>query len=55
MTLPTAAALVFLVTGALTDLHALLMIEHIAMGPAMLVAMLPYSGEYTHSHAGAAA
>ena len=55
MTLPTAAALVFLVTGALTDLHALLMIEHIAMGPAMLVAMLPYSGEYTHPHAGVAA
>lgn len=49
MILPTAATLVFLATGAITDLHSLLMIEHIGMFPAMLVAMLPYRTEFTHS------
>jgi hypothetical protein len=49
MIAPTAATLVFLATGAITDLHSLLMIEHIAMFPAMLVAMLPYRAEFTHS------
>jgi flagellar biosynthetic protein FliP len=51
MILPTAAALVFLATGAIEDLHALLMIEHIAMFPLMLLAMLPYRAEYTGAHA----
>ena len=51
MILPTAAAILLLVTGALEDMHALLMIEHIAMFPAMLVAMLPYRAEFTHGSA----
>ena len=54
MILPTAATLGFLVTGAIVDLDLLLGIEHIAMFPAMFVAMLPYRAEYTHAHAGAA-
>jgi hypothetical protein len=55
MIMPTAATILFLVTGAIADLHALLMIEHIAMFPAMFVAMLPHRAEYTHAHAMAAA
>ena len=55
MILPTVATLVFLATGATTDLHSLLMIEHIVMFPAMLVAMLPYRAEFTHSSASATA
>ena len=42
MILPTAATLAFLVTGAIADIHALLMIEHIAMFPLILLAMVPY-------------
>jgi hypothetical protein len=48
MVLPTLVPLVLLAARAMTDLHALLMIEHIAMFPAMLVAMIPYRAEYTH-------
>jgi hypothetical protein len=51
MILPTVATLVFLATGLIEDLHALLMIEHIAMFPAMLVAMLPFRAEFTHGDA----
>jgi hypothetical protein len=47
MILPTAATLVLLGAGALEDLHALLMIEHIAMFPLMLAAMIPYRSEFT--------
>ena len=47
MILPTAATRVFLATGALEDIHALLMIEHIAMFPLMLLAMIPYRSEFT--------
>jgi hypothetical protein len=47
MLLPTAATLVFLATGAIVDIHALLMIEHIAMFPLMLLAMIPYRAEFT--------
>jgi hypothetical protein len=47
MILPTAATLAFLATGAIADIHALLMIEHIAMFPLMLLAMLPYRSEFT--------
>ena len=43
MILPTAATLVFLATGAITDLHSLLMIEHIGMFPAMLMKVFPPS------------
>lgn len=49
MILPAAATMPFLAGGA--DLHGLLMFEHIVMFPAMLVAMLPYRGEFTHTSA----
>ena len=45
---PTAAALVLLWTGLVEDEHALLMIQHIAMFPLMLVVMLPRREEYSH-------
>jgi hypothetical protein len=48
---PTAATRLFLATGALTDLDRLLHIQHVAMFPAMLMAMLPFRAEYTHGHA----
>ena len=48
MILPTVATIVFLASGAIVDLDTLLGIEHIAMFPAMFVAMLPFRGEYTH-------
>jgi hypothetical protein len=51
MSLPTAATMLFLATGAITDLDTLLGIQHLAMFPAMLVAMLPFRAEYTHGHA----
>jgi hypothetical protein len=51
MILPTAATILFLVTGVIDDLDTLLGIEHIAMFPAMFVAMLPYRTEYTYAHA----
>jgi hypothetical protein len=50
MALPTAAALVLLATGAIGDLHTLFMIEHTAMLPLMLAAMLPFRAEYTRPH-----
>jgi len=50
MLLPGAGALVLLATGALTDAHALLMLEHMVMFPAMLVAMLLRRDEYTGHH-----
>jgi hypothetical protein len=46
---PTFAAIALLWAGALADTHAALMIQHIAMFPAMLVVMLPRLGEYTHA------
>jgi hypothetical protein len=39
-----------LAAGAVTDFHALMMIEHIAMGPAMPLAMIPFRAEFTHCH-----
>jgi hypothetical protein len=50
MLLPTVAALVLLATGAHTDYMSLMMIEHTAMFPAMLVAMLLRLEEYTGGH-----
>ena len=47
MLLPTLVGVALLATGVVTDTHALLMIQHIAMGPAMLVAMLLRRHEYT--------
>lgn len=40
MLVPAAAALAALATGAVTDPHILLMAEHVAMFPAMLVVMV---------------
>jgi cytochrome bd-type quinol oxidase subunit 2 len=50
MILPTAATILFLVTGAIDDLGTLFGIEHVAMFPAMFIAMLPYRTEYTQTH-----
>ncbi|MDP1849305.1 MAG: hypothetical protein Q8K79_16055 [Solirubrobacteraceae bacterium] len=50
MFLPSLAAIALLWAGLVTDTHALLMIQHIAMGPAMLVAMLLRVREYTGKH-----
>jgi flagellar biosynthetic protein FliP len=51
MFVPTVAALALLWTGVAEGGHTLLMIQHIAMFPLMLVAMLLRPGEYT-GHAG---
>jgi flagellar biosynthetic protein FliP len=51
MILPTIATIVFLAVGAIEDLDTLLMIEHVAMFPAMFVAMLAFRSEYTHAQA----
>ena len=50
MFLPSFAAVGLLWAGLVTDSHALLMIQHIAMGPAMLVAMLARRHEYIGHH-----
>ena len=50
MIVPTAATLVLLATGAIGDLHTLFMIEHTAMLPLMLAAMVPFRAEYTRPH-----
>jgi hypothetical protein len=43
---PAAGAIALLASGAVSDGHALLMAEHIAMFPAMLVVMLLRRDEY---------
>ncbi len=48
MFVPTVAALILYRVGAVEDEHALLMIQHIAMFPLMLVAMLLRRDEYSH-------
>jgi hypothetical protein len=53
MFIPTFAAVGLLATGIVEDTEALLSIQHIAMLPSMLVAMLLRRDEYTgvaHSH-----
>jgi hypothetical protein len=57
MLLPMLGCLILHWTGAVTDGHALLMLEHTVMFPAMFVAMLLRRHDYTgrHLHAGAAA
>jgi hypothetical protein len=47
MFLPTFAAIALLAAGAVTDFGALMSIEHTAMFPAMLAAMLLRRSEYT--------
>lgn len=46
MLLPTAAAIGLLASAVLTDLGTLMLIEHVAMLPSMLVAMLLRPDEY---------
>ena len=57
MFVPTFAAIGLLAAGLLTDFGALMTVEHLAMLPAMLVAMLmrreEYSGHDHHPHANA--
>ncbi len=48
MILPTLVTLALLIAGTVEDLDVLLMIEHLAMFPTMLVAMLLHRAEYTH-------
>ena len=51
MFIPTFAVIGLLWTGSVTDFGALMTIEHVAMLPAMLVAMLLRREEYSaHSH-----
>jgi hypothetical protein len=50
MVLPTLAAIGLLVAGVMTDIGALLVIEHVAMLLGMLAAMLLRLDEYTHRH-----
>jgi flagellar biosynthetic protein FliP len=52
MLLPAAGAMALLASGAVTDAHTLLMAEHIAMFPAMLVVMLLRRDEYACSGSG---
>ena len=47
MIVPTVAALVLLVTGVVTSEMTLMTIEHVAMFPLMLVAMLARRDEYS--------
>jgi flagellar biosynthetic protein FliP len=51
MFVPAFAAVALLASGALTDFHALMMIEHIAMFPLMLLVMLLRRREYALPHA----
>ncbi len=57
MFIPTFAVIALLAAGILEDFGALMTIEHVAMLPAMLVAMLLRREEYTchHHHAEAPA
>ena len=50
MFLPTFAAIGLLAAGAVKDIGALMSIQHIAMLPSMLVAMLLRRNEYTGAH-----
>jgi hypothetical protein len=50
MVLPTLAAIGLLVAGVMTDIGALLVVEHVAMLLGMLAAMLLRLDEYTHRH-----
>jgi hypothetical protein len=49
MLLPTMACLLLLAAGVVTELGGLMAIEHSAMFPLMLVAMLAYRDEHTHA------
>jgi hypothetical protein len=47
MIVPSLAAIALLLVGSSDDTHGPLMLQHTAMLPAMLVAMLPYRREFT--------
>jgi hypothetical protein len=47
---PTFAVIALLATGLVADTGTLLVIEHVAMLPAMLVVMLLRYDEYAHAH-----
>jgi hypothetical protein len=49
MLIPTAGVIALLGAGLVSDIGALLMIEHIVMLPSMLVAMLLRRAEYSHA------
>jgi hypothetical protein len=51
MLIPTFAAIGLLESGAMTDVSALLVIEHVAMLLGMLAAMLLRPDEYSQHHA----
>jgi hypothetical protein len=52
MFVPTFAAIALYRGGVISDSHGLMMLQHVAMFPAMLVAMLLRRGEYSgHHHA----
>ena len=55
--LPTFGVIALLAVGLVTDFGALMTIEHVAMLPSMLVAMLMRREEYSggHDHGSAAA
>ena len=50
MLLPTLASIALLLAGAVEDIGALLVAEHVAMLLGMLLAMLLRRDEYTHHH-----
>jgi hypothetical protein len=47
MFIPTFGVIILLWSGLIDDIGTLLMVEHVAMAPSMLVAMLLRRGEYT--------
>ena len=50
MFIPTFAAVALLATGVMTEIGSLLSLQHVAMLPSMLIAMLLRRDEYTHNH-----
>jgi hypothetical protein len=51
MLVPALGVVALLATGALTDFHELMMLEHVVMFPAMLGVMLLRRDEYSRDHA----
>ena len=51
MIVPAAGVLALLATDVMTDLGALMALEHVALFGGMLVAMLLRRDEYSHDHA----
>ena len=51
MMVPTLGVVALLAGGLVDDTHALLVIQHVVMFPAMLAVMFLRLDEYTHAHA----